>query len=416
MPAASIVGGVVMASEVEATQPGHRFVAALPEGRALEWLKLSLGEMGTVVPAETDNLDEIKGVLDLTDTPLLFVWMDRHSLTQSAALVEGILDVKPLLTVIAVGEGVHQDELLAAMRAGARDFLTVGTRASEARALVRRALDKAPVQPGDAADKGRVWAVMNARPSMANAFFCTHLAQAVQRDHADAQVLLLDLAIPPADSLALLNLKATFSFFDAVRNLKRLDRTLLTNALPTHPSGLQVLSMPDAFDDEEEVSTAELYLLLGTLKRYYSHLVVNLGGLPSGGFLNVMLSGSDEVLQLVDQSIPSCQQNLQRIRQVEDAGVRIESRRIVVDRYQPRQAPKAELVAERMGAPLAGVLRTGDGQRLRAINLGKTLLELTPSDPYAREVQGLARDLLEGDAKGARRGVLGRFKRMLGGR
>ncbi|ABI57503.1 AAA family ATPase [Alkalilimnicola ehrlichii MLHE-1] len=406
-----------MANEVAATQGAHRFVAALPEGRALEWLKLSLGEMGTVVPAETGNLEEIRGVLDLTDTPLLFVWMDRHNLAQSAALVEGILDVKSLITVIAVGEGVHQDELLAAMRAGARDFLTVGTRASEVRALIRRALDKAPVQPSDAADKGRVWAVMNARPSMANAFFCTHLAQAIQRDSRDAQVLLLDLAIPPADSLALLNLKSSFSFFDAVRNLKRLDRTLLVNALPTHATGLQVLSMPDSFEDEEEeVSTAELYLLLGSLKRYYSHLVVNLGGLPAGGFLNVMLSGADEVLQVVDQSIPSCQQNLRRIRQVEDSGVRIESRHIVVDRYQHRQAPKAEMVADRMGAPLAAVLRTGDGQRLRAINLGKTLLELAPSDPYAREVQSLARQLLQGDEVRARKGGLARLKRLLGGR
>lgn len=377
----------------------HKFVATLPEGRELEWLKLSLGELGTVVPAASDNLDEVLGLLDLSDSPVLFVGVDASDLARASALIEGVLATRPLLTVVAVGEGIGQDELLTAMRAGARDFMAVGTRASEARALVRRLLERVPMERDDHAARGRVLAVHNARPGFDNAFFAAHLAMAIRDERPGAGVLLLDLGIPPADSLGLLALESSFTFFDAVRNLRRLDRTLLESALPTHDSGLQVLAMPEEEDAAEEVTTAELYLLLGALKRHYSHVVVNLGGLPPGGFLQVMLGNADEVIQLVDQSVPGCRQNLRRLEQMRGAGTHVQSLRVVVDRYQPRMAPDAATVAGKLGAPLAGVLRADDAQRLRAINLGRTLFELAPRAPYVRGVRELVRTLHADDGQ-----------------
>jgi len=411
-PVSDRVGCGMETSEPRQDTP-RKFVATLPEGRELEWLKLSLAELGSVVPAASDNLDEVLGLLDLSNSPILFVGVNRNDLARASALIEGVLASRPLLTVVAVGEGMSQDELLTAMRAGARDFLTVGSRASEARALVRRLLERVPTERDDHAARGRVLAVASARPGFDNAFFAAHLAMAIRHERPGTGVLLLDLGIPPADTLGLLALESSFTFFDAVRNLRRLDHTLLASALPTHDSGLQVLAMPEEEDAAEEVTTAELYLLLGALKRHYSHVVVNLGGLPPGGFLQVMLGNADEVILLADQSVPGCRQNLRRLEQMREAGTQVQSLRVVVDRYQPRTAPDAATVAAKLGAPLAAVLRADDAQRLRAINLGRTLFELAPRAPYARAVRELVSELRTDETPSGTGG--GWLRRLTGG-
>ena len=397
----------------EARPDAHqKFVATLPEGRELEWLKLSLGELGTVVPAGSDNLDEVLGLLDLSDSPILFVGIDGDKLGRASALIEGVLASKPLLTVVAVGDGTGHDELLTAMRAGARDFLAVGTRASEARALVRRLLERMPRERDDGDAHGEVLAVSNARPALDNAFFAAHLALAIERERPEARVLLLDLGLPAADCLGLLALEPSFNFFDAVRHLRRLDRTLLDSALPTHESGLQVLAMPEE-STSDEVSTAELYLLLGALKRHYSHVVVNLGGLPPGAFLQVMVSNADQIFLLVDQSVPGCRQNRRLLESLEQAGSQLRSLHLLVDRYHPRLAPTAETVAEKIGQPLAGVLPAEEAQRLRAINLGKSLFDLAPRDPYARTLRNLVQGLYA-EHQGASTRATGWLQRLTG--
>ncbi|WP_019625170.1 hypothetical protein [Thioalkalivibrio sp. ALJT] len=372
-----------------------RFVTSLMAGRELEWLKMSLGDLGAVVPAESDQLDEVLGLLDLGDARVMFVGVAADDLNRASSLIEGVTAARPMLTVIAVGDGNARDALLAAMRAGARDFLAVGTRSSEVRALVRRALDRVPVQHAARDDRGVVWAVMNARPELSNAFIASHLAIGLKHEKPSSRVLLLDLGIPSGDCLALLGLESSFTFFDAMRNLRRLDQTLLDSALPADRSGVQVLSIPDDGDGEDEVSTAELYLLLGTLKRHYTHVIVNLGGLPQGAFLHVMLNNADEVLQLVDQSVPSFRQNVKRLEQMRTAGTQIRSLRVVVDRAQPRLAPDPDTVAERIGAPLVAALPGNGLQRMRAVNLGKSLFEMAPRDSLVAAIRTLIRRLDE---------------------
>ncbi|WP_051075161.1 pilus assembly protein CpaE [Thioalkalivibrio sp. ALE28] len=383
----------------------YRFVAALPDGPELEWLKLSLSDLGTVIPAGSENLDAVMGVLDLSDAPILFVGISRENTARASTLIEGVLASRPLLTVVAVGDGVSQDELLAAMRAGARDFITVGSRASEVRALVRRSLERSPLERADPTARAQVLATINARPGVDNAFFASHLALTVNEAVPEASVVLVDLGLPPADSLALLGMESNFTFFDAMRNVRRMDPTLLETALSRHASGIQVLSMPED-QAAEDVSTTELHLLLGALRRHFTHVIVNLGGLPDGEFLRSMLNNADHVFQVVDQTVPSCRQNQRLLERMREGGTHVQSLGIVVDRYLPRAAPEAATVASRLGAPLVGTLRSNPGLRLRAINLGKSLFELAPGDRYLKTLRQLV-DRTLGSTSLERRGSWG---------
>ncbi|MFT7720476.1 UNVERIFIED_CONTAM: pilus assembly protein, partial [Salmonella enterica subsp. enterica serovar Enteritidis] len=60
------------------------------------------------------------------------------------ALIEGALEAKPMLAIVALGDGMDNQLVLNAMRAGARDFVAYGSRSSEVAGLVRRLSKRLP--------------------------------------------------------------------------------------------------------------------------------------------------------------------------------------------------------------------------------------------------------------------------------
>ena len=61
---------------------------------------------------------------------LVFVGLDREKVVAQCALIEGALEAKPMLAIVALGDGMDNQLVLNAMRAGARDFVAYGSRSS----------------------------------------------------------------------------------------------------------------------------------------------------------------------------------------------------------------------------------------------------------------------------------------------
>ncbi len=79
-------------------------------------------------------------------------------MTQSA-LIESALEAKPMLAIVALGDGMDNQLVLNAMRAGARDFVAYGSRSSEVAGLVRRLSKRArrDTKPEHERSVGAVW-------------------------------------------------------------------------------------------------------------------------------------------------------------------------------------------------------------------------------------------------------------------
>src|SRR5690606_20716942 len=122
------------------------FLACALGDEDLGWLQSSLSSMGQVLRSG-NGLDELMGLIDATSSTLVFVGMDRENLSVQCALIESLLEARPMMTVMVVGDGFDNELVLAAMRSGARDFLTYGLRASEVLGLVRRVSERLPPLP-----------------------------------------------------------------------------------------------------------------------------------------------------------------------------------------------------------------------------------------------------------------------------
>lgn len=369
------------------------FIVVPGNDAQLTWLQEVLSEEGEVVKADSESIERVRQLLDLTGAQVIFVGLSHENLRKTMAFIEDLVTFKTMLLVIAVAENTDNDLLLSAMRAGAREFITTGTRHHEVMRLVNRLQHRAPVAQHSQNKRGKVTSLISSRPGSDTPMLALHLALSIQMEDPEEKVLLMDLGTPAADTLTYLGTSAPYSFLDAVRSLRRLDSTLIDSAFAKHESGLKLLALPEEHTGMGEVTSADIYVLLGVLQQYFSHIIINLGGVPYSDFLHLLVSNSDTTLALLEQSVPSCKQNMQLIRKLSQAQIDMNSVRLVVDRYLPNLPPDAENLARGLNVSLQATLPSSGMARLKMMNSGESLFECAPRDPYTLAVRKMAKKL-----------------------
>lgn len=366
------------------------FLALTRNNTDLEWLQGALAPMGQVVGAGTGSLDELLALVDVTFAGLVFVGLDREKVVSQCALIEGALEAKPMLAIVALGDGMDNQLVLNAMRAGARDFVAYGSRSSEVAGLVRRLNKRLPaVTPN--AQLGGLTVMYSAQCNADGALLSSHLGLVVQK--SDQQTLLLDLGLPRGDSLTLLGLESSFYFGDALRHLRRLDSTLIDSAFTAAPGGLRILAYSDSDEPLEHTSAAELYMLLSVLRQHFQHIVVNLTGQPDSEALRTFVSHCDKLLWYTDQNILDCRRNLAILNLWRAKGMKLEHARLLVDRYLRGVAPDADALAKTFGLEVLVSLPPADELRMNAKNQATTLFELGPREALSQGLKTLGERL-----------------------
>lgn len=373
----------------------HSFVVVTGRKDHLRWLQQALKGSGEVVPVDVHSLERVLQIVDVTGASMIFIEVEVDEVERQTTLMAGLLAAKPLLSIVAMSKQMEPRLLLAVMRAGARDFIIPGGEARELAGLVRK-LDNQPAPLSAAAKRGKALALISARPDSDTVMLALHLALAMQTAAPQTKTLLLDLGVPQGDSLTYLGLTSSYSFIDAVRSLRRIDETLIETAFAKHSSGLSILAMPQDTNALQDITSADVYVLLGTLRAYFPNIVISLGGVPQSDFLHLLLGNVEEVLVVVEQSVPSCQQNMLLVHDLMSGSFPIESMRVVVDRYYDKLPPSAQEIAKGFGLPLATTLPPCGIARLNVMNSGLSMFEIAPGDGYAVNVRKLVRKLLEG--------------------
>jgi len=176
----------------------------------------------------------------------------------------------PSVALFAIG-GISQPQVIVgAMRAGAREFVERPTTTTDLLdAFVR--LTAAQQKVHREGTTGKVFTVVNAKGGNGATTVAVNLALALHAAHGNAA--LVDLA--PLGHVALhMNLKPLFSVADALRNLHRLDSSLLESYMTRHSTGLQLLAGPN-IPVAVEPSSAEYARLFDMLMAHFRYVVVD---------------------------------------------------------------------------------------------------------------------------------------------
>lgn len=367
----------------------QNFLACMSDPSAREWLQSSLASLGQVIEVE-ERLEEMFRLVDVMNVAVVFIGVDQNRQVQQCALIESLVESCPMVAVVAVGEGFDSSPVIAAMRAGARDFISLGLRGSEVLGLVRRQLTRLPQLPLRSAQAG-VSALYSAQGDVDAALVAAHLALKLAQD--GHRVLLLDAGMPCGESRAMLDIECTFHFDDALRNLRRIDSSVIDSAFATVGDKLKVLPLNDEGFSLDRVNAAELFLLLGSLKQNFDQIVINLCGQGDNNLVRTMAGGADRLYWYTDQSISCSRRNLNLLQLWRSHGVKLSHAELIVDRYLDRIVPSGEALATTLDLPLAAQLPLNALMRLQCRNQGRSLYELAPRDSLSKALGALARKI-----------------------
>jgi len=382
------------------------FVAVVELESHLGWLEAALGTASGLVASDEPSVDRVLQLVDTASASAVFVRFGPLDHAQRSQLVLRMLDRKPNLAVIGVGESDDRELMLSVLRSGARDFIPIGASAIDVHAAVERVFSRHAALETTTA-QGSAHAIVCARPDGASTSLAVHLALAIRRIVApEEKVLLLDLGAPVGDSLLFLDLRPTYNFVDAVRSVRRFDQTLIHAAFASHKSGLSVLALPEDPSELESVQATDAIALTGVLKAYFDHVVVNLAGMFDLDQLFPMLEKATSVLVHTDQCVASCRANFRLLEAIRQAKVPLTNSRLVVDRFHPKIDPPADQIAELLGMERWSCIPPDGLRMVEALNTGQPIFDLAPSCGYSKAVAQLAHLLLDRDEPSAARGPL----------
>lgn len=353
---------------------------------------------------------------------------DPGRLLASADLARILARVAPSLPRVAVGRADHPDGAIAALRAGVSDFVDPRVSPDEARSVVQRLLLDRRSIPG--AGSARSVLLIGARPGVGASTLAVHaaglaqerlsqVALSRQRDGVTRavrpgeilasqlrladRVCVLDLGYPLGDCLLYLGLSSEFDFAEGVRNLGRLDSTLLSSALAHTPSGINALALPRDLEQMRGLPPSDSLMLVERLRQHCGLLLTDAGGCPDPEFVAKLARAASEVWLITDQGVSSLVALADVLRDLERQYVERASLRLVVNRYDERYGMSAAQISERFGVPLAGTLPDRTLPLMCCLNQGRLLHQQAERDVYVRGVQQLVDGLMvDAPSPGAR--------------
>src|SRR5437868_8188842 len=190
----------------------------------------------------------------------------------SAALnaIELLRQEVPETAVFAIGSMSQPQSIVSAMRAGAREYIErPSTTTDLLEAFIRLSTNQRKVKRDG--PRGKVFTVVNAKGGSGATTIAVNLALALESAHTN--VALVDIA-PLGHAALHMNLKPMFTVADAIRNLHRLDSSLLESFMTRHSGGLQLLAGTTT-PLVVEPATAEFARLFDLLVGHFRYVVVD---------------------------------------------------------------------------------------------------------------------------------------------
>ena len=214
--------------------------------------------------------DPVTRRIQAASADVVLVDIPADNASHALHAIELLHEQLPDSALFAVGSLSQPQVIVNAMRAGAREFVERPTTTTDLlEAFVRLATAQRKSRREEL--RGRMFAVVNAKGGSGATTVAVNLALALQAAHGSTA--LVDIAALGHCSLHL-NLKPLFSVGDAIRNLHRLDSSLLESFMTRHSGGLQLLAGPNT-PVAVEPSTAEFAKLFDMLISHFRYVVVD---------------------------------------------------------------------------------------------------------------------------------------------
>lgn len=294
---------------------------------------------------------------------------------------------RPDTPLIALGRSDSGADALAALRSNVSEFLDVRAQPSEVMTVLKHLFTRSGTHSG----RGQTIAVFGARAGVGVSTFAANLACCMRGlGGRSAQILLMDLGLPVADSAILLGGKKAFNFVELAKVLDRVDPLFLDSALSKSRDGIATLPLPDNVAELRDITPSIAVGLIDRMRIFFDVQIIDLGGFTNLEFAVMVASQCTRTLLLTEQSATSIVSANTVAGALQSAGV---SAKLVVNKYDSALAPTALKISERLDLPLLGTLPERRQVLVNALNQGTPLFQAHPNDAYSRALRKIGWDL-----------------------
>ncbi len=287
-----------------------RVVLVDPNEESRSTLQRLLGSLGSLWIAEVfTTYKAAAGRISEIAPDLCLVTLDSNP-AQAIELISNLCQGSPNAVILPASASCDSNLILKSIRAGAREFLTLPTEATELLEIVMRLFRDRDDSAVSAVKGPQIITVTGAAGGVGCTTLAVNLATSLAAG-GDHETILLDFDLMFGSVDACLDIIPDNTLYNVVQNFDRLDLTLLKRSMTRHSTGLYVLPHPVALEDAAKIDPETLKRLLGLLKAAFPSLVIDTSkGLQSSDF--VAFEMADVILMVIALDL-TCLRNTARL-------------------------------------------------------------------------------------------------------
>ncbi len=292
---------------------------------------------------------------------------DHERAIQAATTLQQILDGRT--TLIALSEKNDPALILEAMRAGCGEYLI---KPLSVEALCESLLRiRGRLNSGKSAHRtmGKNLAFLGCRGGAGTTTLAVHLAVFLSRAFGK-KVLIADQHRQLGHvGLYLGQDGASYDFYELVRNVGRLDQTLLNSFVTHHSSGLDILPSSSVLDGVPNVSLDAVEHAIHFLAEAYEFVILDS---PHGiGDLNlVTIDCCDELYLIATPDVPALRDLSRYIDRLLQCSVSPVKLKVVINRFSSQGAVSLEQIENAIRQPISITVPNHSAALIRAMNTG----------------------------------------------
>jgi pilus assembly protein CpaE len=251
--------------------------------------------------------------------------------------LERVKQSTPDLYVIVSHYHADGDTVIAAMRAGANEFLVQPLKRTEFKDAMAR-FERAPKRTGTTESKlGKIHTFLGAKGGVGTTTLAVNFATVQAQRKKSTVVLDLDWA---ANDVAMqLGAAPQYTLAEVAENLSRMDQALFEGFVTRDPLGMYIVGPPDTLEHRGFFTDSHLREFTTFLIEKYDDIVIDAGKNLNDEAVMSACQVSSTVFIVVEQNVP-CIRNAQRyISAMVRMGFSQDQIRVVVNHYTKKTGP-----------------------------------------------------------------------------
>jgi pilus assembly protein CpaE len=308
------------------------------------------------------------------------------------------------------------DAILRAMRSGAEEFIPQPFNWTEVLNSFDSIRKKIETIAPKGSERGQIVAISSNKGGVGSTTAATNLAANLVAKKKS--VCLVDLVLQFGSVTSFLNIDASYTILDLVKNLKRIDPLFLDGSLVKHASGIRVLAEPFYAEDARRITPADIDEILDVLAQSFDYVVVDTPK-EFDDMLALVLDKASLILFITEMDVPSLKSAHRALELFERMGIYDQKIRLILNRYVKSKLMTLESVEKALGVKVFWTLPNNYPVAIAAVNQGLSIHECDPKSDIAKSYAGLNDVVMEnfsapgsvraGVGNESRSGIFGRF-------